>query len=65
MIRLVSDDSAEGQRVDQWLAKKCQEMSRSRLQALIRERQLKINQNLVLGTKTRLKTKTGNHIEKW
>lgn len=61
MIRLVSDDSAEGQRVDQWLAKKCQEMSRSRLQALIREGQLKINRIPVLEPKTRLKS--GDSIE--
>ena len=61
MIRLVSDDTAKGQRVDQWLARNCPEMSRSRLQALIREGPLKINQNLILGPKTRLKI--GDSIE--
>ncbi|MBI0178335.1 RluA family pseudouridine synthase [Bartonella apis] len=61
MIRLVSDDTAEGQRVDQWLAKNCPEMSRSRLQALIREGQLKINQLVIREPKTRLKT--GDSIE--
>ena len=61
MIRLVSDDTAKGQRVDQWLAKNCPEMSRSRLQALIREGQLKINQLVIREPKTRLKT--GDSIE--
>ena len=61
MIRLVSDDTAEGQRVDQWLAKNSPEMSRSRLQALIREGQLKINQLVIREPKTRLKT--GDSIE--
>ena len=61
MIRLVSDDTAEGQRVDQWLAKNCPEMSPSRLQALIREGQLKINQLVIREPKTRLKT--GDSIE--
>ena len=61
MIRLVSDDTAKGQRVDQWLAKNCPEMSRSRLQALIREGQLKINQLVIREPKTRLKI--GDSIE--
>lgn len=56
MIRLVSDETANGQRVDQWLAKKCQNMSRARLQALIRDGQLKINQIIVYEPKAKLKS---------
>lgn len=61
MIRLVSDETAHGQRVDQWLAKKCQNMSRARLQALIRDGQLKINQIIV--NEPKVKLKSGETIE--
>lgn len=61
MIRLVSDETANGQRVDQWLAKKCQNISRARLQALIRGGQLKINQLIIYEPKTKLKS--GETIE--
>lgn len=58
MIRLVCDETANGQRVDQWLVKKCQDMSRARLQALIRDGQLKINQIVVYEPKAKLKSGT-------
>ncbi|WP_297322041.1 RluA family pseudouridine synthase [uncultured Bartonella sp.] len=55
MIKLQVDATANDQRIDQWLARNCGEMSRSRLQALIREGQLKIDNVIVREPKIRLK----------
>lgn len=57
MKQFITDDEATGQRLDQWLAKVCQdELSRSRLQALIRDDQLTIDGVIVSEPKTKLKT---------
>lgn len=55
MIKLLADETANAQRIDQWLAGKCQEMSRSRLQSLIRDGQLKIDNVVICEPKTKLK----------
>ncbi|WP_455481001.1 RluA family pseudouridine synthase [Bartonella sp. B12(2025)] len=52
----ITDESALGQRVDQWLAKQYHNaLSRSRLQTLIREGYLKIDDQLIKEPKTKLK----------
>lgn len=56
MIQLTSNEDAAGQRIDQWLAKQCQdEFSRSRLQALIRDGQVKVDGVVVREPKTKLR----------
>ncbi len=56
MVQWITDESALGQRLDQWLSKQCQnELSRSRLQTLIRAGFLKINGQLMKEPKTKLK----------
>ncbi len=57
MVQWITDESALGQRLDQWLSKQCHnELSRSRLQILIREGSLRINGQLIKEPKTRLKS---------
>ncbi|EJF81454.1 RluA family pseudouridine synthase [Candidatus Bartonella washoeensis Sb944nv] len=52
----VTDENALGQRLDQWLAEQYKnELSRSRLQVLIREGSLKIDGQLIKEPKTKLK----------
>ncbi|AFR26003.1 pseudouridine synthase [Bartonella quintana] len=52
----ITDEGALGQRLDQWLAKQYHNaLSRSRLQALIREGHLKIDGQLIHEPKTKLK----------
>lgn len=56
MIQQITDEGSLGQRIDQWLAKQCQhELSRSRLQTLIREGNLKVDGQLITEPKTKLK----------
>ncbi|WP_196793575.1 RluA family pseudouridine synthase [Bartonella tamiae] len=56
MTYLLSDESAKGQRIDQWLSKQLQaDYSRSRLQALIRQGQIKIDNVVVLEPKIKLR----------
>lgn len=56
MIRLTSDENSIGQRIDQWLAKECQaDLSRSRIQSLIRDGLLKINGIEIREPKTKLR----------
>ncbi|WP_455477208.1 RluA family pseudouridine synthase [Bartonella sp. B41] len=56
MIQCITDESAIGQRLDQWLTKQyCHELSRSRLQTLIREGYLQIDGQLIKEPKTKLK----------
>ncbi|KEG16399.1 RluA family pseudouridine synthase [Bartonella bacilliformis] len=57
MTQQITDEDALGQRIDQWLAKHYQnELSRSRLQTLIREGYLKIDGKLVTEPKTKIKS---------
>ncbi|WP_455476572.1 RluA family pseudouridine synthase [Bartonella sp. B17] len=56
LTQRITDEHALGQRLDQWLAKQCHdELSRSRLQTLIREGYLKIDGQLIKEPKTKLK----------
>ncbi|WP_336276929.1 RluA family pseudouridine synthase [Bartonella sp. CB178] len=56
MIQQTTNEDALGQRLDHWLAERCQSgVSRSRLQTLIREGCLKIDGQLVKKPKTKLK----------
>ncbi|ALE02837.1 RluA family pseudouridine synthase [Bartonella ancashensis] len=56
MIQKITDEDALGQRVDQWLTRNIQsELSRSRLQSLIREGHLKINGQPTREPKTKLR----------
>ncbi|UJM32759.1 RluA family pseudouridine synthase [Bartonella henselae] len=53
----ITDENALGQRLDQWLAKQYHNvLSRSRLQALIREGYLKVDGQLIKEPKTKLKS---------
>ncbi|WP_336288573.1 RluA family pseudouridine synthase [Bartonella sp. CB60] len=57
VIQQITDEGALGQRLDQWLAKQYHhELSRSRLQTLIREGYLKIDGQLIKEPKTKLKS---------
>ncbi|WP_336294726.1 RluA family pseudouridine synthase [Bartonella sp. CB169] len=52
----ITDESALGQRIDQWLAKQYHSiLSRSRMQTLIREGYLKVDGQLIKEPKTKLK----------
>ncbi|ENN93241.1 RluA family pseudouridine synthase [Bartonella bovis] len=55
VIQQITDESVLGQRIDQWLAKKYHnELSRSRLQTLIREGYLKVDGQSIKEPKTKL-----------
>ncbi|AQX17950.1 MULTISPECIES: RluA family pseudouridine synthase [Bartonella] len=57
MTQHITNENACGQRIDQWLAKQYKgELSRSRLQTLIREGYLKIDGQLIKEPKTKLKS---------
>ncbi|AGF74098.1 ribosomal large subunit pseudouridine synthase D [Bartonella australis AUST/NH1] len=56
VIQEITDEGAIGRRIDQWLAERYQsELSRSRLQTLIREGHLKIDGQLIRESKTKLR----------
>ncbi|MCL6230005.1 RluA family pseudouridine synthase [Bartonella bilalgolemii] len=57
MAQYITNENACGQRIDQWLAKQYKgELSRSRLQTLIREGYLKIDGQLIKEPKIKLKS---------
>lgn len=56
LIELITDETAIGQRIDHWLAKTCEaDLSRSRIQALIRDGHVKVGNAKIREPKTKLR----------